>query len=159
MNREWTVRAQLTISQPAGAQSSSLGASRTEKENFGTPVQECQYPENPITIVYEWTTTADDGATAVKDELRENLGRKDELLQGMFVGVGELRLTLDSWLFKGYNILQKASSDPSKEPRNIVISSCSNILQELGESLKKNQHLLKSTNQVTLCDTCLNNFL
>lgn len=58
MSREWTVRAQLTISQPTGDQpnnSPATNGSRNGDAIAGDP----QQSDKPITIIYEWTTAAE----------------------------------------------------------------------------------------------------
>lgn len=62
MSREWTVRAQLTISQPAADQNSSVGDPRGSQSGVANSGDPQSQSGKPITIIYEWTTAAD-GAT------------------------------------------------------------------------------------------------
>lgn len=64
MSREWTVRAQLTITQPDSSTQAPQGL-KNGSAIAGVP----QKNEAPITIVYEWTTAAECDPTSNKNHL------------------------------------------------------------------------------------------
>lgn len=66
MSREWTVHAQLTISQPSVDQDNVVGQDPDQKNQNGGTIAEgdVQKSEKPITITYQWTTADDPNVKA-----------------------------------------------------------------------------------------------
>lgn len=85
MSREWTVRAQLTISQPTGTQSSSSATARNENGygSVGAIADGSQNAEKPVTIVYEWTTAAEHDPDAATEEQNAARQRGKEVDEGV----------------------------------------------------------------------------